>query len=209
MQLKQLVRFCVLSFSLCLSIIASSASNEALYALQKSRVGDSDVFLNGMGATKKLNATYYIAALYLPEKNTIDSDIIFLEAPKRMDIRFALDRVSARGFGRELAGSLKINNVQEELDAYRRELRTLIGMFRGIYNKGDTLGFEYSPKHGITVKLNDQTLGNIDKKGFDKVLFKAWFGEKPMTEAFKSGLVGNNDDKSAIALLKAYIDIKG
>lgn len=200
---------CLLTCCLLLSFSALSASNEELYAIQKTTVGDSELFLNGMGAVKKLNATYYIAALYLPEKTTLDTDIIFLESPKRLTLRFALNRVSARSFGREMAGGLRINNESEEIQAYRNELRKFIGLFKGIYAKGDSLTFDYVPKRGVTVRHNDEVLGTIKKRGFDKVLFKAWLGEKPFSTAFKKGLVGSNEDKYAIDLLRTYVDVKG
>ncbi len=185
-----------------------SASNEELYALQKTQVNGNEVFLNGMGAVKKLNADYYIAALYLQEKSSIDSDIVYLEMPKRLSIRFALDRVSARSFGRELAGALKINNTPEELQAYRNDLRTFIGLFRGIYSKGDLMTFDYVPKRGVIITHNGKVLGTINRTGFDKVMFKAWLGDKPMSSAFKNGLVGRNDDKVAIELLHKFVDLK-
>jgi hypothetical protein len=166
-----------------------------------------EVFLNGMGVVKKLNTDYYIAALYLKEKSSIDTDIVYLETPKRLIIRFALDRVSARSFGRELAGSLKINNTPEELQAYRNELRTFVGLFRGIYDKGDSLTFDYLPKEGVTVSHNEKVIGKISRAGFDKVLFKAWLGEKPLSSAFKKGLVGQNNDKMAIELAHKFVDL--
>ncbi|NVJ50466.1 MAG: chalcone isomerase family protein [Gammaproteobacteria bacterium] len=189
------------------SAASNAASNEQLYELQKSEVEGTEVFLNGMGAVKKLNATYYVAALYLQEKSNIDSDIIFMEGNKRITIKFMLDRVSARGFGREMAGALKINNVPEEVAAYRSDLRKFIGLFKGIYQKGDTLTFDYTPKRGVTVRHNGESLGNISKKGFDKVLFKAWLGDKPFSASFKRGLIGGNEDREAIDLLRQYVDV--
>jgi len=185
----------------------TAATNEQLYELQKNEIEGTEVFLNGMGAVKKLNATYYIAALYLQEKSGVDSDIVFMEGKKRLILKFSLDRVSARGFGREMAGALKINNVPEELAVYRNDLRKFIGFFKGIYQKGDTLTFDYSPKRGVTVRHNDETLGNISTKGFDKLLFKSWLGEKPFSNSFKRGLVGANEDKEAIDLLRQYVDL--
>jgi hypothetical protein len=184
-----------------------SASNDDIYALQKTQIGQQEAFLNGMGAVKKLNTNYYIAALYLQEKSSIDSDIIYLETPKRLIIRFALDRVSARSFARELAGALKINNAPEELQAYRNDLRTFIGLFRGIYDKGDSLTFDYVPKQGVTVSHNGKVIGKINRIGFDKLLFKAWLGEKPLSMAFKRGLIGQNDDKIAIELAHKFVDL--
>ncbi len=198
----------LISSLVLLSSVANSASNEELYALQKTEVAGNEVFLNGMGAVKKLNSDYYIAALYLKDKSTIDSDIIYLETPKRLSIRFALDRVSARSFGRELAGALKINNTPEELQAYRNDLRTFIGLFRGIYSKGDLMTFDYVPKRGVTISHNGKVLGTINRTGFDKVMFKAWLGDKPLSSAFKKGLIGQNDDKVAIELLHKFVDLK-
>ncbi|MEE4244458.1 MAG: chalcone isomerase family protein [Kangiellaceae bacterium] len=191
-----------------LSLQVDSASNEEIFALQKNNVGTTELFLNGMGAVKKLSSNYYIAALYLPSKYTLDSDIIFLEEPKKMVLKFALDRVSARSFGRELAGSLKMNNLPEELTDYKTDLRRMIGYFKGIYTKGDTISFVYQPNDGITVFHNERNLGRISRPGFDKILFKAWLGEKPVSASFKKGLVGGNEDTEAVALLRNYIDIK-
>nr|WP_256489247.1 chalcone isomerase family protein [Pleionea sp. CnH1-48] len=184
----------------------SAADNQAIYSLQKSSVDGNDVFLNGMGAAKKLNADYYIAALYLQTKSGIDTDIIFLNTPKRLEIKFLLERVSARSFGRELATALKINNDPSELGAYRRELRELIGLFRGIYKQGDKLQFDIMPGKSVSIRYNGDLLGRFRTKGFDKVLMKAWLGQKPSSTAFKAGLVGNNDDETAVALLKRYVD---
>ncbi len=185
----------------------NAATNEQLFALQKTDLSGNELFLNGMGEVKKLNSDYFVAALYLKEKNTIDTDIIYLEEPKRLIMRFALDKVSARGFGRELAGALKINNVPEEITAYRNDLRDFINLFRGLYDKGDTITIDYEPKRGVTVKHNNKVLGSVKKQGFDKLVFKAILGEKPMSTTFKSGLIGGNDDKYAIELLRKYVDM--
>lgn len=205
---NSIAKLFISSLILVSSAAIFGASNEELYALQKTEVAGHEVFLNGMGAVRKLNADYYIAALYLKDKSSIDSDIIYLETPKRLSIRFALDRVSARSFGRELAGALKINNTPEELQAYRNDLRTFIGLFRGIYSKGDLMTFDYVPKRGVTVSHNGKVLGTINRIGFDKVMFKAWLGEKPLSSAFKKGLVGQNEDKIAIELLHKFVDLK-
>lgn len=194
-------------FFLVTSLVSNAAENDEIFAMQKTQVGDQELFLNGLGAVKKLNAVYYIGALYLPEKSDIDSDIIFLEKPKKITLRFALDRVSARGFGRELAGSLKINNVPEEIAAYRNDLRKFVGFFKGIYKKGDSLSFEYIPRRGITVKLNDDPIGSVSRKGFDKLVFKAFLGEKPFSTQFKTGIIGRNEAEQAIDLQRQYIAI--
>lgn len=198
--------------SSCLIVLATSASfaatNEELYEVQKVEVGGEELFLNGMGAVKKHNAVYYIAALYLKETSNVDSDIIFYETPKRMTLTFALDRVSGRSFGREMAGSLKINNVSDELQAYRGDLRTFIGMFKGVYEKGDTMTFDYIPSAGVSVRHNGRELGRIRTRGFDKILFKSWLGDKPFSASFKKGLIGSNEDKYAIELLRQYVDVK-
>ncbi|NVJ59284.1 MAG: chalcone isomerase family protein [Gammaproteobacteria bacterium] len=193
--------------TLAVSSAAYSANNDDMFAMQKTEVANQELFLNGLGAVKKLNSIYYIGALYLPEKSDIDSDIIFLEKPKKVILKFAIDRVSARGFGRELAGSLKINNVPEEIAAYRNDLRKFVGFFKGIYQKGDSLAFEYVPKRGISVKLNEELIGTVTRKGFDKLLFKAFLGEKPFSTHFKKGLIGRNEAELALDLQRKYIDI--
>ncbi|WP_144393414.1 chalcone isomerase family protein [Pleionea sediminis] len=194
--------------AILVSTFSFAASNEELYEVQKVNVAGNELFLNGMGAVKKHSTTYYIAALYVKNKSRIDTDIIFDEDAKRMTLTFALDRVSGRSFGREMAGSLKINNVPDELQAYRGDLRTFIGMFKGIYSKGDILTFDFIPKTGVIVRHNGEILGQIRNRGFDKILFKAWLGEKPYSASFKKGLIGANEDKYAIELLRQYVEVK-
>ena len=74
------------------------------------------------------------------------------------------------------------------------------------YKRGDILQFDVQEGR-LIVRLNGEELGRFDKRGFDKVFMKAWVGEKPVNTKFKVGLVGKNEDKYAIELLRKFIDV--
>lgn len=206
----------LISFVLMISTLnvqsAEQTENEKLLAVQKITIIDRPLLMVGMGLTQSIGGDYYIGAFYIDEAAQYSSgdDLIFIDAPRRMEFRFASDhKVSGRGFGRKIAEGIRINNTAEQIKDEKDKLRTLVKLFKGSYKKGDVLRFDYHNSFGTRVILNGRTLGAIKgSKDLYRLLVRTWVGERPPSSLFKVGITGQNESNYAIELLKRYISLK-
>lgn len=112
--------------------------------------------------------------------------LVALTAPKRvqMDLR--------RGFSREklidaLVGVIAKN--YKDTSPFAAELETFKGYFTRDAENGDVIVFDYCPASGLTVMLNGEICGIIEKPAFTEALWTVWFGTKPAADSLKRDLL--------------------
>jgi hypothetical protein len=202
----------IISFVSNISAYADLTENEKLIAVQKVMIVDRPLIMRGMGLTQLLNDDYYIGAFYLDDAATFATgeDLIFIDAPRRMEFRFASGhKVSARGFGRKIAEGIRINNEKNNIESEKDKLRIFMSLFKGSYKKGDIVRFDYHNSFGTRVSLNGKTLGTIKRsRDFYRLLVRLWVGERPPSSLFKQGIIGKNEDNYSIELLKRFVSLK-
>ena len=190
---------------------AEQTLEQRLLALQKIEIIDKPALMIGMGLTQLMSDDYYIGAFYLDEVVQYDgsNEFLYVEVARRMEFRIASSSsVSARSFSRKLAEAIRINNDRDDVSRLKTEVGRLLKMFKGTYQKGDVLQFDYHTNFGTRVILNGQILGEIPRSNeLYKLLINIWVGERPPSSKFKEGILGNNDGAYAISLLRKFIDL--
>lgn len=211
MKFLQSISLVVLLGLLSSVVSAEQTENEKLIAIQKVNILDRSAIMIGMGLTTRHRDDFYIGSFYLDEAVQYEGsdEFLFMEVPRRMEFKIASDsKISARAFGRKLAESIRINNDRQKIKAESKNLGRLMRMLRGTYKKGDTLRFDYHKTFGTRVYLNGRSQGEIpNSEPLYKLLVNMWVGERPPTQNFKKGILGENEGDYAVELLRKYVSL--
>ncbi len=204
--------FLFISIALPINHVMAETEQEKMLAVQKVTLAGNELGMIGMGLTQLMSDDYYIGAFYIDETANVISaeDLADYNADRRMVYRFASDRkISARGFSRKIAQSIRINssaaNVKEESVALKR----LLSLFKGSYKKGDVICIDYlRGSNKVQVRLNNRLLGEVERaRELYQLIVKTWVGERPPSSQFKNGISGNNEGTYAVSLLKRYVNL--
>ena len=153
---------------------------------------------------------YYLGAFYADEAAQYNDaeDLVYLDAPRRMEFRFASDKVSARGFARNLAQGIRINNSKANVDAEKDNLRRFISSFRGSYKKGDFVRFDYHSNSEMRLIYNGRLIATFDRaRDLYRLFLRVWVGDRPPSSKFKKGIIGRHETENAIALQKQFVSL--
>jgi len=186
------------------------AESSTTYTPQaKAKILERTLIPLGYGLTKFLNKEFYLARFSIDESASYASvdDLVYIDAARRMEFKFVLDKVSGRTFWRKLSQGMKINNDREALKDNIVFVKRLKAFFKRTIKKGDTIRFDYHHDFGIRVYHNKHLLGEIndlgktgDSREFYRFITNVWFGNRPPSNRFKDGLLGRNGDDYAIKM---------
>lgn len=170
--------------------LSASASADQLAGVELPdtiRVGGQSLVLNGMGLRKRSILKVYVAALYLPERESDPAAILAADTTRRTIMVFRAKMSAGRLCGTWKKGLL--DNTPDppvEVDAqFGRLCRYMEDM-----DKGDELSFTYVPGRGTTVEVERRIKGRIPGKDFADALLACLIGPVPPSEILKQGLLG-------------------
>jgi hypothetical protein len=168
---------------------AAAGSLAGVTLPDSAEVGGQQLQLNGLGLRKKLFIKVYVAAFYLPARQSDPAAILAADTPRRGVMHFVYgvgaDKVCNEGWKEGLDANTP--NASAEL---RGKFDTLCGYMEDMED-GDAMSFDYVPGAGTTVTVKGATKGVIAGKDFSDALFACWIGPKPGPgEAFKQALLG-------------------
>jgi hypothetical protein len=157
----------------------------------QTKVGNTDLVLNGAGVRTRIFFKVYVGALYLPRKTSVASTIIESREPRRIVLHMLRDLDADALFGALLDG-LKNNHGEAELVKLKPDIDQFERLMRSIGNAktGDIIGIDFSGD-GINVAFNGQARGNIASEAFARALLRVWLGEKPADAGLKQALLGS------------------
>ena len=152
--------------------------------------GQNTLVLNGAGIRSKFVFDIYVGALYLNNKTSSADAIINDQGAKQVSMYFTYDEISrekmTNGWNE---GFEKVLNDQEH-----EQLKSQIVMFNHAFSKtvaGDVIAVQYTPGVGTRVIINNETKTTIPGFDFHQALMKIWFGNDPVDEGLKQGMLGN------------------
>ena len=180
-----------LACCLLLSLNASALELAGVQLADQVQVGNASLVLNGAAVRTKFFFKIYVAALYLPQKQTLGEDIIADEHEHRMamHILFGLssDRLY-RGFY-EAFEDCHTPAEMTALDGQLKELRQIFDTVKEV-KPGDVITLDYLPASGTLISVNGMARGTIAGAAFNRALLKIWLGKRPVQEDLKKGLLG-------------------
>ncbi len=155
----------------------------------KSNVGGQDLVLNGAGVRTRAIFKVYVGSLYVPAKVKTAADV-YAKAPRRVQLNMLRD-VSSDQMIDALGDGLNQANSAADAGAVKAQMAELATILKamGPLKEGNVLAFDYVDG-GTRVSLNGQAKGTIAGDAFNRALFNAWIGDKPVQDDLKKAMLG-------------------
>lgn len=157
----------------------------------KTRVGSSELVLNGAGLRKRLFFQVYAMGLYVQQKTADAAALVDQPGPKRVSIHMLRD-VSADAFSEALAEGIRNNHTDAEVKALEPRLKELGAIMAdvGEAKKGMAINLDWTGSE-TQVMVQGKTVGKaIAGQDFYKALLRVWLGDKPAQDDLKKALLG-------------------
>ena len=155
----------------------------------KANVGGQDLLLNGAGVRSRMVFKVYVGSLYVPAKTKTAADV-YAKAPRRVQLNMLRD-VTSDQMVDALTEGLNQANSAAEAGAVKAQMAELAAILKSIgqLKEGNVLAFDFVDG-GTRVSLNGQAKGTIAGDAFNKALFNAWLGDKPVQDDLKKAMLG-------------------
>lgn len=145
--------------------------------------------LNGTATRKKFIVKVYVAALYLPARETDAERILGADEPRQLVIQFVHNGVDKGDLCDALTAGTKKDTPDPSAEL-QAQFDTLCSYMEDV-KKGDQLVLTYLPELGTRVSVKGVDKGTIESKAFADGLFKVWIGPRPGPgEGIKKQLLG-------------------
>ena len=158
----------------------------------KTRVGTSELTLNGAGLRKRAFFQVYAIGLYVPQKASNAQALLEQPGPKRVAIHMLRD-VGADAFSEALAEGIRANHSDAETKALEPRVKELTSIIAeiGEAKKGMAIALDFQPQAGTVMLVNGAARGKpIAGDDFYRALLKIWIGDKPVQDDLKKKLLG-------------------
>jgi hypothetical protein len=162
-------------------------------------VGGQKLVLNGAGMRIRAIFNVYAAGLYAPRKVTKNEDVLKTDLPKRIHL---VSQRDLRGdeFGSLFAKAMENNASREEFAKSVNSVMKMGQVFAEArdFKKGDVILVDYTPARGIVISHKGKQMGEpFVGNEFHTLMFKIWFGPKPVDEALRKALLGEQSTANA------------
>jgi hypothetical protein len=178
-----------------LSVVASAAEIAGVKLDERTKLGTSELVLNGAGLRKRFFFKVYVAGLYLPEKRNSPVGVFALAGPKRASITLLRD-VPAQELVDTLTSGIRDNSSREEQQTLKARVDELAANLLSIRwgRKGDVITVDWLPDVGTVATLNGEVKGKAIP-GYDvyRALLRVWLGDHPTSAGLKKALLGRMD----------------
>ncbi|MDP5238078.1 chalcone isomerase family protein [Uliginosibacterium sp. 31-16] len=159
---------------------------------EKTRLGDSELVLNGAGMRNKLVFKAYAMGLYLPQKIDTAAGVLASKGPRRIQL-VTLRDLTAEQLADALIEFVHKNHSAAELEKLNPRIETLRGIMLGIGKAPEKtrIRLDYFPASGTRVYVgNEQKGADIPGEDFYAALLKIWLGEHVPQESLRDALLG-------------------
>ena len=161
------------------------------------KLGATQLQLNGAGVRQQSAQAMYAAALYLEKKQSLPEAAIQDAGAKRLTVTMLRD-VNAREMSDLLANGLKSNSSDAELFGLVSEvfaLSTLIAETRSL-KAGDSFQIDWSRAAGTIIQVQQKGQAKPAVKAFPNsklmpAMLRIWLGTQPADPTLKSALLGS------------------
>lgn len=185
----------IISLALLLALTAPSVGAATLEGQRfddSTRLGNSELKLNGLGLRAVFIIKGYAAGLYLSEKAASWQAVSDLTGPKRLQLRM-LRGAGPDDFNNALVAGIRkdaseaaLARLSERIAQLERTINTI-----GATVKGDVINLDYVPERGTTLTVNGaQKGGEIAGADFYSAILGIFVGNHPVDARLKKGLLG-------------------
>lgn len=174
-----------------LVVSARAITVEGVTLPDEVRVGGQLLVLNGAGIREKFFFDIYLAALYLPGRESDARQILQSDRPWRMIMHFVYSEVKSGKLADGWQDGFEANLEAGELQALQARLDHFKSLFPDM-RRGEEVVLDYFPGKGVQVLIKGEAKGTIGGSDFARALLSVWLGEKPVTGDLKRALLGAN-----------------
>ncbi|MDD5057658.1 MAG: chalcone isomerase family protein [Sideroxydans sp.] len=155
------------------------------------QVNNVNLQLNGAGIRTKFFFKIYVAALYLPQKQTSAEAVIAEEREHRVALHIKHELSSGKLFN-AFNEAIEANHTPAELAALSAQIKQLAQIFDAVkeVKPGDVITLDYLPASGTQISVNGASRGTIAGAAFNRGVLKIWLGSKPVQDDLKKGMLG-------------------
>lgn len=155
------------------------------------QIGGKTLVLNGVGIRSKFFFKIYVAALYLPQKQTSGASIIADENEHRMALHI-LHELSSEKLFDAVKEAIADNQTAAGMAGLEMSLKQMAQIFSAVQvvKPGDVITLDYLSASGTQISVNTKLYGTIAGANFNRALLQIWLGDKPVQTDLKQGLLG-------------------
>ena len=181
--LASLVLLCMCVSSQATELVGVSLANSV-------QVDGTKLVLNGAGIRTKWFFKVYIAALYLPQKQTSAKAIIADDHEHRIVLHMLRSLSSTKLLG-AFNEAIESNHSSDELKVLDADLKRMTQIFEAVeeVKSDDVITLDYQPGIGTKISVNGTSRGTIAGVLFNQAMLKIWLGEKPAQDDLKEALL--------------------
>ncbi|HYM62239.1 MAG TPA: chalcone isomerase family protein [Thermoanaerobaculia bacterium] len=186
--MRSLTTKSVLTLAFLVATAASAATLAGVKLDDTASAGGQALVLNGAAIRKKLFIKVYVAALYLPAKQSNPAAILGGDTPRRMVMHFVFS-VGKEKIAEAWQEGLAANVPNASADV-KTNFATLSSWMDDMKD-GQQLSLTYVPGTGTTIEVNGKVKGTLAGKATADAILSTWIGPKPGPgEDFKNGVLG-------------------
>lgn len=159
----------------------------------------AEPMLNGIGAHQELGKEVFIGALFSESLSNDADTLINNVQPMRMELKIvAPDGLTTRRFSRMWIEGMAVNSKADALMAQADNMVKFDGLFKGRFQKDDSISFTNTPGAGVDIAVNGVALGNIKDSTFFSMLLSTWIGKIPLSSDYRDSLLKVGDVDSGL-----------
>ncbi|WP_020408485.1 chalcone isomerase family protein [Hahella ganghwensis] len=148
------------------------------------------LYLNGAAKRKfLLFVDVYVGSLYVETVSDNPSQLLNDNGYRRMEFQM-LRNVRGRKIADAFYDGMQLNVTPNEALSMEPAIEQMVEMFDQRLSKGDIAVVEYIPGKGTHVVLAGNDRGTIPSKELFDAILSIWIGEFPVSQDFKSGILG-------------------
>jgi hypothetical protein len=179
------------AFLLLIPLAAAAAEVAGVKIEDKTRVGNSELTLNGAGLRKRAFFQVYAMGLYVPEKSQSAAALLEQPGARRIAIHM-LRNVGADAFSEALADGIRANHSEAEVKALEPRLKELTAIIAEVKEakKGMSIDLDWTGAETQVVIQGKPTGKPIAGQDFYRALLRIWIGDRPVQDDLKKALLG-------------------
>ena len=185
-------RYAIAMLAFCAAWNVQAAEVAGVKLEDRSKVGATELVLNGAGLRKRAFFQVYAIGLYLAEKKPGAADAIAAPGAKRVAIHMLRD-VDADTFSEALVDGMRPNHDEATMKSLEPRIAELSAIMAELKEakKGMAILLDWQPGTGTVVSVDGKARAKpIAGEDFYRALLRIWLGERPVQDDLKKALLG-------------------
>jgi hypothetical protein len=181
----------LLAFLLLVPLAAMAAEVAGVKIDDKTRIGNTELVLNGAGLRKRAFFQVYAMGVYVQQRSGNAATVVEQPGPKRVAIHM-LRNVGADAFNEALGEGIRANSSEAEAKALEPRLKELGAIIASVgeAKKGMAILLDWTGAETQVVIQGKPAGKPIAGEDFYRALLRIWVGDRPVQDDLKKALLG-------------------